>query len=428
MRIYNKIFSFFSILLIIGNFSYADEILDLYKHLHENPELSWQEYKTSDLLAEKMEALGFSVTKGFAKTGVVSIYKNGNGPVLMIRADMDGLPVKEKTGLEYASKVRALNIDKTEVYVMHACGHDVHMAVAVGTAKELIKNKKKWSGTLMVIFQPAEERGQGSARMLEEGLFEKFPRPDYNLALHVGSSLPAGTVAYSKGYSMANVDMADITIYGVGGHGAYPHTAKDPIVLASKIVSALQTIVSRELNPLDPAVVTVGSIHGGFKHNIISEEVKLQLTLRSYTDDVREDIISKIERIIKGEAISMGMPEDRMPTLKLRDEFTPALYNTPEFVDIVVKHIKNAIGENNVFEAPPVMGGEDFGRFGRVEPKIPTFLFWIGGPSLSDWEKFEKGEITIPTNHSPLFAPDPVPTLKTGVAAMTSAAIGIFNE
>ena len=302
----------------------------------------------------------------------------------MIRADMDGLPVQEKTGLAYASKVRALYTDKSEVYVMHACGHDVHMAVAVGAAKELLKNKNKWSGTLMVIFQPAEERGQGSARMLEEGLFEKFPRPDYNLALHVGSSLPAGTVAYSKGYSMANVDMADITVYGVGGHGAYPHTAKDPIVLASKIVSALQTIVSREINPLDPAVVTVGSIHGGFKHNIISEEVKLQLTLRSYTDDVREDIISKIKRIIKGEAISMGIPEDRMPTLKLRDEFTPALYNTPEFVDIVVKHIKNAIGENNVFEAPPVMGGEDFGRFGRVEPKIPTFLFWIGGPSLSD--------------------------------------------
>ena len=406
----------------------GDEILDLYKHLHANPELSWQEYKTSDLLAEKMEELGFSVTKGFAKTGVVSIYKNGKGPVLMIRADMDGLPVQEKTGLKYASKVRSLYTDKSEVYVMHACGHDVHMAVAIGTAKELLRNKNKWAGTLMVIFQPAEERGQGSARMLEEGLFEKFPRPDYNLALHVGSTLPAGTVAYHKGYAMANVDMADITIFGVGGHGAYPHTAKDPIVLASKIVLALQTIVSREIDPLNPAVVTVGSIHGGFKHNIISDEVKLQLTLRSYTDEVREKIISKIKRIIRGEAISMGIPEDKMPTLKLRDEFTPALYNTPEFVEIVIKHIKNSIGENNVFETPPVMGGEDFGRFGRVEPKIPTFLFWIGGPSLLDWEKSEKGEISIPGNHSPLFAPDPEPTLKTGVSAMTAAAIGVFNE
>ena len=346
----------------------------------------------------------------------------------MIRADMDGLPVQEKTGLKYASKVRSLYTDKSEVYVMHACGHDVHMAVAIGTAKELLRNKNKWSGTLMMIFQPAEERGQGSARMLEEGLFEKFPRPDYNLALHVGSTLPAGTVAYHKGYAMANVDMADITIFGVGGHGAYPHTAKDPIVLASKIVLALQTIVSREIDPLNPAVVTVGSIHGGFKHNIISDEVKLQLTLRSYTDEVREKIISKIKRIIRGEAISMGIPEDKMPTLKLRDEFTPALYNTPEFVEIVIKHIKNSIGENNVFETPPVMGGEDFGRFGRVEPKIPTFLFWIGGPSLLDWEKSEKGEISIPGNHSPLFAPDPEPTLKTGVSAMTAAAIGVFNE
>ncbi|MBL08631.1 MAG: peptidase M20 [Rhodobiaceae bacterium] len=410
-------------LTVLGN-----EILDLYKHLHANPELSWQEYKTSDLLAEKMEELGFSVTKGFAKTGVVSIYKNGKGPVLMIRADMDGLPVQEKTGLKYASKVRSLYTDKSEVYVMHACGHDVHMAVAIGTAKELLRNKNKWAGTLMVIFQPAEERGQGSARMLEEGLFEKFPRPDYNLALHVGSTLPAGTVAYHKGYAMANVDMADITIFGVGGHGAYPHTAKDPIVLASKIVLALQTIVSREIDPLNPAVVTVGSIHGGFKHNIISDEVKLQLTLRSYTDEVREKIISKIKRIIRGEAISMGISEDKMPTLKLRDEYTPALYNTPEFVDIVIKHIKDSIGENNVFEVPPVMGGEDFGRFGRVEPKIPTFLFWIGGPSLLDWEKSEKGEISIPGNHSPLFAPDPEPTLKTGVSAMTAAAIGVFNE
>ncbi|MEE3294910.1 MAG: amidohydrolase [Pseudomonadota bacterium] len=428
MKILKKIIIAIFIVPIFSLTVVGNEILDLYKHLHANPELSWHEYKTSDLLAGKMEELGFSVTKGFAKTGVVSIYKNGKGPVLMIRADMDGLPVQEKTGLKYASKVRSLYTDKSEVYVMHACGHDVHMAVAIGTAKELLRNKNKWSGTLMMIFQPAEERGQGSARMLEEGLFEKFPRPDYNLALHVGSTLPAGTVAYHKGYAMANVDMADITIFGVGGHGAYPHTAKDPIVLASKIVLALQTIVSREIDPLNPAVVTVGSIHGGFKHNIISDEVKLQLTLRSYTDEVREKIISKIKRIIRGEAISMGIPEDKMPTLKLRDEYTPALYNTPEFVEIVIKHIKNSIGENNVFETPPVMGGEDFGRFGRVEPKIPTFLFWIGGPSLLDWEKSEKGEISIPGNHSPLFAPDPEPTLKTGVSAMTAAAIGVFNE
>ena len=270
--IYKKLFILSLIFLSLVGKSSADEILDLYKHLHSNPELSWQEFKTSNLLADKMEGLGFMVTRNFAKTGVVSIYKNGKGPVLMIRADMDALPVEEKTGLEYSSKIKMLNDDKTEVSVMHACGHDVHMAVAVGTAKELINSKNKWSGTLMVIFQPAEEVGQGSAKMLEEGLFDKFPRPDFNLALHVGS-FPAGKVTYTKGYAMANVDMADITIYGVGGHGAYPHRAKDPIVLASKIILSLQTIVSREIDPLNPAVVTVGSIHGGSKHNIIPDEV-----------------------------------------------------------------------------------------------------------------------------------------------------------
>ena len=294
-----------------------------------------------------MEGLGFNVTKGFAKTGVVSVLKNGEGPVLMIRADMDALPVQEKTGLPYASSVKTKNKDNIEVPVMHACGHDIHMAVAVGTAKKMIESRENWSGTLIVIFQPAEEVGQGSLGMINAGLFEKFPRPDFNLALHVGS-LPAGKITYTKGYAMANVDMADIIIYGVGGHGAYPHKAKDPIVLASKIILALQTIVSRELDPLSPAVVTVGSIHGGSKHNIIPDEVKLQLTLRSYTDKVRDEIISKIKRIIIGEAVSFGIPEDKMPILKLRDEYTPALYNTPDFAENIVRFIGAAIGEDNI--------------------------------------------------------------------------------
>ena len=229
------------------------------------------------------------------------------------------------------------------------------MAVAVGTAKKMIESRENWSGTLIVIFQPAEEVGQGSLGMINAGLFEKFPRPDFNLALHVGS-LPAGKITYTKGYAMANVDMADIIIYGVGGHGAYPHKAKDPIVLASKIILALQTIVSRELDPLSPAVVTVGSIHGGSKHNIIPDEVKLQLTLRSYTDKVRDEIISKIKRIIIGEAVSFGIPENKMPILKLRDEYTPALYNTPDFAENIVRFIGAAIGEDNIFESEPVMG------------------------------------------------------------------------
>ena len=427
MKFYKKLYILVVIFLSLANKSNADEILDLYKHLHSNPELSWQEFETSNLLANRMEDLGFKVTRNFAKTGVVSIYENGKGPVLMIRADMDALPVEEKTGLEYSSTTKTLNEDNTEVSVMHACGHDMHMAVAVGTAKELIKRKSEWSGTLMIIFQPAEEVGQGSAKMLKEGLFEKFPRPDFNLALHVGS-LPAGKVTYTKGYAMANVDMADITIYGVGGHGAYPHQAKDPIVLASKIVLALQTIVSREIDPLNPAVVTVGSIHGGSKHNIIPDEVRLQLTMRSYTDNVREEIISKIKRIIEGEAISLGIPKEKMPTLKLRDQYTPALYNTPEFVDQVVTNIEKSIGQENIFESKAVMGGEDFGRYGRVEPKIPTFLFWLGASPVEVWEKSIRGEIDLPGIHSPFFSPDPIPTLKTGIKSMTAAAIGVFND
>ena len=411
---------------IFTNKSNADEIFELYKYLHSNPELSWQEFKTSDILATKMEDLGYDVTRGFAKTGVVSVLKNGEGPVLMIRADMDALPVQEKTGLPYASSTKAINKDNIEVPVMHACGHDIHMAVAVGTAKKMIDSRETWSGTLIVIFQPAEEVGQGSLGMINEGLFKKFPRPDFNLALHVGS-LPAGKITYTKGYAMANVDMADITIYGVGGHGAYPHKAKDPIVLASKIILALQTIVSRELDPLSPAVVTVGSIHGGSKHNIIPDEVKLQLTLRSYTDKVRDEIISKIKRIIIGEAVSFGIPENKMPTLKLRDEYTPALYNTPDFAENIVGFIGAAIGEDNIFESEPVMGGEDFGRYGRIEPKIPTFLFWLGASSKEIWEESLAGNIDLPGIHSPYFAPDPKPTLKTGINAMTAAAIGVFN-
>ena len=411
---------------IFTNKSNADEIFELYKYLHSNPELSWQEFKTSDILATKMEDLGFDVTREFAKTGVVSVLKNGEGPVLMIRADMDALPVQEKTGLPYASSTKAINKDNIEVPVMHACGHDIHMAVAVGTAKKMIDSRETWSGTLIVIFQPAEEVGQGSLGMINEGLFKKFPRPDFNLALHVGS-LPAGKITYTKGYAMANVDMADITIYGVGGHGAYPHKAKDPIVLASKIILALQTIVSRELDPLSPAVVTVGSIHGGSKHNIIPDEVKLQLTLRSYTDKVRDEIISKIKRIIIGEAVSFGIPENKMPTLRLRDEYTPALYNTPDFAENIVGFIGAAIGEDNIFESEPVMGGEDFGRYGRIEPKIPTFLFWLGASSKEIWEESLAGNIDLPGIHSPYFAPDPKPTLKTGINAMTAAAIGVFN-
>ena len=422
-----KLFLFFAVFFS----SYAvkaEDILALYKYLHANPELSWQEDKTADLLANKLEKLGFDVSRGIGKKGVVAIYENGEGPTLMIRADMDGLPVEEKTNLPYASKVRSINRSGIEVPVMHACGHDIHMAVLIGSANELIERSKEWAGTLIMILQPAEEVGQGSLAMLRDGLFEKFPRPDFNLALHVGSAGPAGSIGYHLGYSMANVDSIDIIVEGIGGHGAYPHTTVDPIVLSSQIVLALQTIVSREINPLEPAVVTVGSIHGGLKHNIIPDEVKLQLTLRSYSDDVRNKTIRNINRIVRGQAIAAGLPNDKMPTVILKDEHTPALYNDPDFSNKVLDFIRNEIGPENVHEIPAVMGGEDFGRFGRQEPKIPSFLFWLGGVSKDDWERYQKGEITLASNHSPFFAPIPQPTLSTGVSAITSSAIGLLQN
>ena len=406
----------------------SEDILSLYKYLHANPELSWQEDKTANLLSGMLEGYGFDVSRGIGKKGVVAIYENGEGPTLMIRADMDALPVEEKTNLPYASKIKSINRFGVEVPVMHACGHDIHMAVLIGSANELVLRKKEWSGTLIMILQPAEEVGQGSLAMLNDGLFERFPRPDFNLALHVGSNGPAGSVGYHLGYAMANVDSVDIIIKGVGGHGAYPHTTVDPIVLSSQIVLALQTIVSRKINPLEPAVVTVGSIHGGFKHNIIPDEVRLQLTLRSYSDEVRNNTITNINRIVRGQALAAGVADDKMPIVLLKDEHTPALYNDPDYSTRVLNFIRAEIGSENVHEVPAVMGGEDFGRYGKQDPRIPSFLFWLGGTSKEDWIKYKKGEITLASIHSPFFAPIPGPTLSTGVKAMTSSAIGLLQH
>ena len=406
----------------------SEDILSLYKYLHANPELSWQEDKTANLLSGMLEGYGFDVSRGIGKKGVVAIYENGEGPTLMIRADMDALPVEEKTNLPYASKIKSINRFGVEVPVMHACGLDIHMAVLIGSANELVLRKKEWSGTLIMILQPAEEVGQGSLAMLNDGLFERFPRPDFNLALHVGSNGPAGSVGYHLGYAMANVDSVDIIIKGVGGHGAYPHTTVDPIVLSSQIVLALQTIVSRKINPLEPAVVTVGSIHGGFKHNIIPDEVRLQLTLRSYSDEVRNNTITNINRIVRGQALAAGVADDKMPIVLIKDEHTPALYNDPDYSNRVLNFIRAEIGSENVHEVPAVMGGEDFGRYGKQDPRIPSFLFWLGGTSKEDWIKYKKGEITLPSIHSPFFAPIPGPTLSTGVKAMTSSAIGLLQH
>ncbi len=407
------------------DYAYLDQ---LYKHLHTNPELSFKEEKTAARIAEELKSCGFTVTTNVGGHGVVGVLQNGAGPTLMMRTDLDALPITETTGLDYASKVRTIDDQGNEVGAMHACGHDVHMSVFVGTARLLSGFKDRWQGTLVMIGQPAEERGGGAKAMITDGLFTKFPRPDFCIALHVNATLPTGTVGYCKGFALANVDAVDVTVYGVGGHGAYPHTAKDPVVLAAQIILALQTIVSREIKPIEPAVVTVGSIHGGSKHNIIPDAVHLQLTLRSYSDDVRNQTIAAIKRITRGMALAAGVPEDRLPTVTLHeDEFTPVVYNDPDLTDRLAAIFRTTLGPAKVFETEPVMGGEDFGRYGREEPKIPISIFWLGVVAPEKYTKSQQTGEPLPSLHSSQFAPLPEPTIKTGIKAMTAAALQLLR-
>lgn len=393
-------------------------LLNLYKHLHENPELSLQEVNTAQRLALEFESSGYSVSRNIGGHGVVAILKNGAGPTLLLRTDMDALPIKEETGLPYQSQVMSKNRSDQDVSVMHACGHDMHMSVVVGAARYLSQNKNKWRGTLMIIAEPAEEIGAGSRAMLADGLFTQFPRPDFNLAYHVSPELPAGSIGYVRGFSMANVDSVDISVKGSGGHGAYPHKTKDPIVMAASLVLQLQTITSRELSPLESAVVTVGSIHGGTKHNIISDEVKLQLTVRSYSDDTREFLLKRITEISEGVARTAGMPEDRLPLVQVKDEYTPSVYNNPELIDRLIPVLQSTLGENNLKAVAPVMAGEDFSRYGRVDPKIPSVLFWLGSVNQKDYHEAQEKQLILPSLHSNKFAPDPERTMKTGVQAL----------
>ena len=401
----------------------------LYLHLHQHPELSYQEKATSQRMAKELTQLGFDVTEHFGGYGVVGIFKNGQGPVVMIRADIDGLPVIEQTGKAYTSTVTTLDANKNTVGIMHACGHDIHMTSLIGTAQQLIEHKADWKGTLMMVAQPAEEVGGGAKAMIKQGLFSQFPTPDSVLGLHVSASIPAGEVGVVSGYALANVDSVDITIKGKGGHGAYPHVTIDPVVIAARTVLALQTIVSREISPLEPNVVTVGSIHGGSKHNIISDEVKLQLTLRSYNPKVREQQIAAIKRITKGIAISAGLPDELMPEVYVHDDETiPSTYNDPTLAAKVKASIEAEIGIENVIIAPPVMAGEDFGLYGLTPEKRPITLFWLGGVNPAQYKaSVESGE-ALPSLHSSKFAPDYPLTIRTGVRAMTRTAMDLFNQ
>ncbi len=401
----------------------------LYLDLHQSPELSYHEQQTGQKIARLLKQIGFDVTDNVGGFGIVGIYKNGDGPTVMIRTDTDGLPITEQTGKSYASKVTVISDDGTNVGVMHGCGHDIHMSSFIGTAQQLVKHKDSWQGTLMMVAQPAEEVGGGAKAMLKEGLFSKFPTPDHVVALHVSASVPAGKVSMKNEYTMASVDSVDITVKGKGGHGAYPHTTIDPVVIASRIVLALQTITSRELSPLEPSVITVGSIHGGSKHNVISDEVKLQLTLRSYNPEVRLQQIAAIKRISQGIALSAGLDKSLMPEVYVHeDESIPSTYNNPEQTNIVRSAIRSAIGKDNVLETEAVMAGEDFGLYGRTEQNIPITLFWLGGVEQSQYITAQKSGQTLASLHSSKFAPDYKVALPTGIKAMSNVAVALFNN
>ncbi len=401
------------------------DLVKLYLHLHANPELSFQEEKTSARIAEELKKLGFTVTPKIGKLGLVGVFKNGDGPTVLVRTDMDALPIIEQTGLPYASKVKTKNREGAEVGVMHACGHDIHMSSFIGTARTLIALKDRWAGTLVFVAQPAEEIGAGARAMIADGLFKKFPKPDYCLALHAEPRLPVGTIAFTEGLALANVDTVDLVIKGKGGHGAAPHTTVDPIVLAAKVILDLQTIVSREVNPTDPAVVTVGSIHGGTKHNIIPNEVKLQLTVRTTKDTVRDQVLKSIDRIAKGAAIAARAPEPVM-TINL-DEFTPATYNDPKLTRRIVPVLRDVLGDKNVRERPPILGGEDFGRYS--ESGAPIFMYFLGTITPEKYELSQKpGAPQLPGMHSDGYAPVPETSLQFGIRTMSMAALELLKK
>ena len=403
-------------------------LFELYKHLHANPEISFQEEKTAARVADELKQAGFEVTAKVGGHGLVGVLKNGPGLTVLVRTDLDGLPVLEETGLPYASKARTKDDQGKEVPAMHACGHDVHMTSFIGTARVLAALRDRWSGTLVFIGQAAEERVGGAKRMLAEGLFTRFPRPDFCLALHVASDLPAGTVGHTEGYALANADTVDIVVRGVSGHGAWPHMTKDPIVLSAQIILALQTIVSRETSPTDPAVVTVGSIHGGTKHNIIPDEVRLQLTMRSYSDAVREASIAALRRIVRGQALAAGIPEKLLPTVSVSEEGARSTYNDPALTQRVAAAIGRWISPGNVVPKGPVMGAEDFGLYGRTEHKVPICIFWLGTITKESVNESIKTGKTLPSLHSSKFAPVPEPTLKTGVTAMSAAVLDLVGK
>ena len=411
-------------------------LLSTYKTLHAAPELSHYEEKTAAFFAKELRGLGYTVTERVGKYtkpewtsyGVVAILKNGAGPTVMIRTDLDALPVEEKTGLPYASTARMKNDAGQDVPVMHACGHDLHVTAMLGTARMLSQLKDQWHGTLVIIGQPAEEIAGGARAMLADGLYTRFPKPDFALALHDAADQETGKINITPAYAMASSTSVDVKIRGIGGHGSRPDVAKDPIVLAAQVILALQTVVSRDNSPLDPAVITVGSIHGGTKHNIIPDEVDLQITVRAYREEARKKLLAGIERVTKGAAIAAGIPDNLAPTITLQTEYTPAVYNDPALTERISAALARAIGKDNVVLSQPLMASEDFALYSLDGHQIPTMIFWVGAVDPAKMKQSREGGLALPSLHSALFAPVPEPTIRTSIKAMTSAVLELMKK
>ena len=396
----------------------------LYQDLHRNPELGFNEHQTAAKLAERAKALGFDVTTGVGGTGVVAILRNGPGPTVMLRTELDALPVQEKTSLPFASKVTTKNAAGDTVSVMHACGHDLHMSAWYGTAKLMAGNRNAWSGTLMLVGQPSEEPVNGASAMLKDGLFTRFPKPDYALSFHDDATMPSGTIMYHAGPFRASSDVVNITVFGQGGHGAVPHEARDPIVMASRIVLALQTLVSRENNPIDPVVITVGSIHGGTQANIIPDQVTMQLSVRTFKPEVRKRVLASIAREAKGEAMAAGAPKEPLVEVK---PGTDSVYNDPETLARMVKAVQGAVGPEFVKEMPPKMTSEDFSQYGQ-QPGVKAILLHVGAVDAARLDAAKKAGQPLPGTHSPQWAPDFKPTVVNTIKAETAILLDLMPK
>ena len=389
--------------------------------MHQNPEISLEEENTAAKLATELKSIGFEVTSSFGGHGIVGIFKNGDGPQILYRTDMDALPMAEKTGLAYRSEKKIMYSGE-ETGTMHSCGHDMHMTTWLGTARAMVRMKDQWSGTLMLIGQPAEEIGAGAKMMLDNGLYKVFGTPDYGLGLHCSPTIESGQIGIAEGYTMANTESIDIKVFGVGAHGAAPHMSIDPVVIASLMVMEIQTIVSRNIKPTESAVITVGAIKGGIKHNIIPDEVTLKLTVRTFKEDVRLLIHQRLKEIAKGVAIAAGLPEEKYPEVIIPESFTPSNYNHPELTNQIIRSATKEIGAENVTYSEPQMVGEDFSRYGSTTEKVPTVLFWLGTVSAENI-----AQNNLPGLHSPYYYPVPENTIKTGVTVMTRTLLDLFN-